>query len=91
MFDSEVRAIEPELIAWRRHLHQHPEVSFEETQTTLWLVERLRELGVEAIDRPTETGLVAHIHGTKAGKPAVVAHLSSPGPIVRSLPGRCPR
>ena len=73
MFDPEVRAIEPELIAWRRHLHQHPEVSFEETQTTLWLVERLRELGVEAIDRPTETGLVAHIHGTKAGKPAVVA------------------
>ncbi|HWQ98348.1 MAG TPA: amidohydrolase [Clostridia bacterium] len=73
MFDPEVRAIEPELIAWRRHLHQHPEVSFEETQTTLWLFERLRELGVDNIDRPTETGLVAHIHGTKAGKPAVVA------------------
>lgn len=73
MFDPEVRAIEPELITWRRHLHQHPEVSFEETQTTLWLLARLREIGLEQIDRPTETGLVAHIHGTKAGKPAVVA------------------
>lgn len=73
MFDPEVRAIEPELIAWRRHLHQHPEVSFEETQTTLWLLARLREIGVEQIDRPTETGLVAHICGTKPGKSAVVA------------------
>lgn len=73
MFDPEVRAIEPELIAWRRHLHQHPEVSFEETQTTLWLLARLREIGIEQIDRPTETGLVAHIFGTKPGKSAVIA------------------
>jgi len=73
MFDPEVRAIEPHLIAWRRHMHQHPEVSFEETQTTLWLLARLREIGVESIDRPTETGLVAHIFGTKPGKSAVVA------------------
>ena len=73
MFDPEVRAIEPDLIASRRYMHQHPEVSFEETQTTLWLVQRLRELGVDSLDRPTETGLVAHIFGAKAGKPAVVA------------------
>lgn len=73
MFDPEVRAIEPDLIHWRRHLHQHPEVSFEETQTTLWLEQRLREMGIDAIDRPTKTGLVAHIFGTKPGKPAVVA------------------
>lgn len=73
MFDPEVRAIEPDLIRWRRHLHQHPEVSFEETQTTLWLEQRLREMGIDAIDRPTKTGLVAHIFGTKQGKPAVVA------------------
>ena len=73
MFDPEVRAIEPDLIRWRRHLHQHPEVSFEETQTTLWLEQRLREIGVEAIDRPTKTGLVAHLFGNKPGKPAVVA------------------
>lgn len=73
MFDPEVRAIEPDLIRWRRHLHQHPEVSFEETQTTLWLEQRLREMGIDAIDRPTKTGLVSHIYGTKPGKPAVVA------------------
>ncbi|MBA4348080.1 MAG: amidohydrolase [Clostridiales bacterium] len=73
MFDPEVRAIEPDLITWRRYLHEHPEVSFEETQTTLWILARLREIGVESIDRPTETGLIAHIFGTKAGKSAVAA------------------
>ncbi|MEZ4626618.1 MAG: hypothetical protein R2912_00385 [Eubacteriales bacterium] len=73
MFDPEVRAIESDLIRWRRHLHQHPEVSFEETQTTLWLEQRLREIGIDAIDRPTKTGLVTHIFGNKPGKPAVVA------------------
>ena len=44
MFDCEVRAIEPDVIAWRRHLHQYPEVSFEEVATTLWLEARLRYL-----------------------------------------------
>ena len=73
MFDCEVRAIEPDLIAWRRHLHQNPEVSFEEVETTLWLEARLREIGVDSIDRPTKTGLVAHIHGKKPGRCAVVA------------------
>ena len=73
MFDPEVSAIEPELIAWRRHMHQNPEVSFEETQTTRFLEEQLRSFGVDRIDRPTKTGLVAHIFGKKAGKPAVAA------------------
>lgn len=73
MFDPEVSAIEPKLIAWRRHMHQNPEVSFEETQTTRFLEEQLRGFGVDRIDRPTKTGLVAHIFGKKAGKPAVAA------------------
>lgn len=73
MFDPEVRAIETELIDWRRYLHQNPELSFEETQTTLWLERRLREIGVDEIARPTKTGLVARIFGAKAGSPAVVA------------------
>ncbi len=73
MFDPEVAALEQEVVAWRRHMHQHPELSFEEVETTAWLEARLREAGVEQIERPTKTGLVARIFGTKPGKPAVVA------------------
>jgi amidohydrolase len=73
MFDSEVRAIEAEMIAWRRHMHQNPELSFAESQTTRYLEALLRGFGVDKIDRPTKTGLVAHVFGKKSGKPAVVA------------------
>jgi len=73
MFDPEVAALEPDLIIWRRHLHQNPEVSFEEINTTRWLEQMLREIGVDEIIRPTNTGLVARGFGTKAGEPAVVA------------------
>ena len=72
-FETEVRALEPRLIEWRRHMHQYPEISFEETETTNWLERELLQIGVDQIDRPTKTGLVAHIVGTKAGKPAVAA------------------
>ena len=74
MFEPEVRAMEADVIAWRRYLHQYPEVSFEEINTTRWLEEKLREIGVDEIIRPTNTGLVARIFGTKAGNPAVVAY-----------------
>ncbi len=73
MFDSEVRALEGRMIDWRRRLHANPELSFEEVETTAFLERALRELGVESIDRPTKTGLIAHLHGEKTGTPAVVA------------------
>lgn len=73
MFDSEVCAIEQDMISWRRHMHQHPELSFEETETTRFLEELLRSFGVDSIDRPTKTGLIAHVFGKKTGKPAVIA------------------
>lgn len=71
-FSDEVLAIEPELIEARRWLHAHAEVSFEEYETTAWLEAELKKLDGITIDRPTKTGLVAHLHGTKAGTPAVL-------------------
>ena len=73
MFDPEVRALNENVIAWRRHIHQRPEISFEEVETTRYLEEQLAGFGVDAIERPTKTGLVAHILGKKAGQKHVVA------------------
>lgn len=72
-FDSEVQVLEPKLIGWRRHLHQYPEVSFQEVETTAWLERTLQGMGVDSIERPTETGLVARVFGKADGKPAVLA------------------
>jgi len=71
-FEPAVSELEPKLIEWRRHLHAHPEISFEETETTAYIAKALKTMGVDAVDRPTKTGLVAHIYGTKPGTPAVV-------------------
>ncbi len=51
-----------DMIAWRRHLHKNPEISFREFETTKWLVEKLEKLGYE-VYRPVETGCVAVIRG----------------------------
>ena len=53
-----------ELAGWRRHLHANPELAFEEHDTSRFVVERLREIGVDDIQQGMAgTGVVALIHG----------------------------
>lgn len=44
---SEAKAIENELIAHRRHLHQNPELGFDLPETTAYVMQQLREYGYE--------------------------------------------
>jgi len=54
----------PEMTGWRRHLHANPELAFEEHDTSRFVVERLREIGVDDIKQGMAgTGVVALIHG----------------------------
>ena len=53
-----------ELVAFRRHLHAHPEPSGEETATTEMLVERLRAAGAEPRVLGSGTGLVCDVGDT---------------------------
>ena len=55
------------LIEVRRHLHAHPELSFEEHATADYLALRLEERGVTRIERVAGTGLVATIEGARPG------------------------
>jgi len=54
-----------DLIAWRRHLHAHPELSWKEFLTTDYLEAELKKIGITELKRPLETGLVATIRGEK--------------------------
>ena len=58
------------IVAWRRHIHQNPELSHQETQTAAYILEQLTQIGVDRIDRPTATSLIATIHGAGSGKTA---------------------
>lgn len=58
-------------ITWRRHLHQHPELSFEEVQTSQFIVDEMSKLRHARIERLTPTSVVVVFDtgrpGTKIG------------------------
>ena len=57
-----------EMKGWRRHLHQHPELSFDCHETAAFVVERLRAFGVDEIHEGiARTGVVAIINGRDGG------------------------
>ncbi|MCU1353359.1 MAG: putative M20/M25/M40-family peptidase, partial [Acidimicrobiales bacterium] len=58
---DQLAAAEPALIALRRDLHAHPELSWEEHRTTAALVGRLQEAGLSPRVAPTGTGVVCDI------------------------------
>lgn len=47
-----------ELVEWRRHLHAHPELGFEEKQTAAFVARKLREFGLEVHEGIGRTGVV---------------------------------
>lgn len=66
MFDikKEVAALEPELIALRREIHQCPELGYQECHTSKKVSTYLGALGLEDIRTVTETGVTALLKGT---------------------------
>lgn len=60
-------ALADRLIAIRRELHQHPELSLAEVQTTARLRQWLTEAGIRILDLPLKTGLVAEVGGQRPG------------------------
>ena len=68
--DKLIRDAEPQLLEWRRHLHQHPELSNREVETAKYVADRLRSFGLDP-----QTGIARH---------GVVAVLKGglPGPVV---------
>ena len=52
-----------EAIANRRHLHQHPELSFQEKETARFVAEKLKSFGITPQEGVADTGLVALIEG----------------------------
>ncbi len=52
-----------EITAIRRHLHQHPELSFKEHQTSAYIRKLLDSWGISYQYPVVETGIVARIKG----------------------------
>ncbi len=66
--DREARAIEARMIAWRRDIHQHPELGNNEFRTAALVAGHLRRLGYEVREKVAHTGVVAVLTGGRPGK-----------------------
>ena len=59
----------PDAVSWRRHLHAHPEISFQEHETAAFIARTLGGFagGALQVAHPTPTSVVATLRGGKAG------------------------
>lgn len=55
----------PQLVAWRRHFHRYPELSFEEKETAERISSILHSLGIEVTTGWASTGVVGLLKGKK--------------------------
>lgn len=62
-----IRALHSQLVVWRRQIHQHPELGFQEKQTAAFVVQKLDEWEIEYRSGVAKTGIVAVISGHKPG------------------------
>ncbi|AMW06467.1 amidohydrolase [Gemmatimonas phototrophica] len=62
----------PQVIAWRRHLHQHPEVAFHEVNTSQFIADTLNAIGGLEVSHPTRTSVVAELRGALPGRTIAV-------------------
>ncbi|MCO4892752.1 amidohydrolase [Cupriavidus sp. WGtm5] len=65
--ETRARAVEKQLIAWRRDIHQHPELGNYETRTAKLVADHLRKLGMEVKTGVAKTGVVGVLKGGKPG------------------------
>lgn len=61
------RSVEEYVIGLRRTIHQNPELSFKEVQTTALIVKELKDLGLEIITWNDFTGAVGLLQGPNPG------------------------
>lgn len=55
---DEIVFMAPELISWRRDIHAHPELGFEENRTADFVASKLEEFGIEVYRGIGKTGVV---------------------------------
>ena len=63
-----INKIESKVIDWRRHFHQHPELSNREFETAKVIAKHLKQLGMEVQTGVAHTGVVGILKGGLPGK-----------------------
>ena len=65
--DRRAAQVQGKVVAWRRDIHAHPELSNRETRTAELVAQHLRSLGIEVRTGVAHTGVVGVLRGGKPG------------------------
>jgi amidohydrolase len=65
--DRRAAHVQGKVVAWRRDIHQHPELSNRETRTAELVAQHLRSLGLDVRTGVAKTGVVAVLRGGRPG------------------------
>lgn len=92
---AEAQAIKDEMIAWRRAIHQWPELGFDLPRTTALVSDALTALGVEYRSGVGKSGIVAYLGdgngpviGVRADMDALPIHETTGLPFTSQTPGK---
>jgi amidohydrolase len=64
----DIRSLHPQIVEWRRLIHQKPELAFKEEITSQFISQKLALWGIEHQTGIAQTGIVATIKGTKTAE-----------------------
>ncbi|NGP76813.1 amidohydrolase [Balneolaceae bacterium YR4-1] len=70
IINSKTESVFDQVVEWRRHFHEHPELSNREDETAAYIADYMRSLGMEVETGIAHTGVVAILEG------------GNPGPVV---------
>lgn len=62
-----IDTLQSDLVAWRRHLHQFPELGFQEKLTARFITQKLNAWGLDVRSEVATTGIVATLTGNQPG------------------------
>src|SRR5213593_2203057 len=65
--DRRAALVQGKVVAWRRDIHEHPELSNRETRTAELVAQHLRSLGLEVRTGVAHTGVIGVLRGGKPG------------------------
>jgi amidohydrolase len=85
-FKQEAADLFPQMVAWRRDFHQHPELGFEETRTAAIVANILADLGMEVQRGVGQTGVVGLLEGARPGPTVLLRFDMDALPITEANP-----
>jgi amidohydrolase len=91
---AHAQALQTQIVAWRRDIHRHPELGFEEVRTANLVANTLREFGYEVQTGIGRTGVVAAIGqgertiALRADMDALPIHELNTSDFVSQVPGK---